>query len=266
MNILQLFDMAGVGAILGNEFKKMGHSSISLQLKQLDPFGFGEYYGNTLYFDDLASLMNMKERVIYESDVVILHDYCEILPELEEKPVFMVYHGSKLRENRGKPLDDRRAKKVFVTTDDLLAFKPDASLLDVPVDLDLFKNQHQSVRFGTLIMNRGRDRKYIENLLQQNGFFGYDYYDRQKDGIIPYNKMPDFLNKYDNYLDFKFDYARPTPNLLPRPSLTGLQALACGLRVFGPSGMLDKELLLSKHNSVVVARKCLQEVQKNQPK
>lgn len=222
--------MAGVGEILSHYLTKLGHSSIVLQLKQYDPFGY-DYYGKTLYFESVNRLMDAANSMKGNADAVIIHDFDQFLPLFEDKKAFMFYHGTFLRtkpKNIDKP-------NVFVSTEDLLAKAPNATVCRVPCDTELFKSFGKK-RKGWVAINRAYQRDIVEEQIRRK-YPNVTYIERNKDTIIPYSEMPQMLNKYENYVDMKYTYDK-YPIIVNALSATGVQALASGCKVWNYDGLV----------------------------
>ena len=262
MNFLHIFSMAGTAEIFGYYARKLGHYSLVLQLRSLDPFGFGDHYGNTLYFDNYDKLLEAADTLRNESDVIILHDFIEFTPEFDDNNLMYYFHGSKLRDILSKQpdsMEEIRNHKTFLSTSDLLTIIPDGIHINQPIDLELFKKINDKPRNGQLCINREYQRDQIEPKILKR-YPDCVYRSRNTNTIIPYSKMPEFLNEWESYVDWKFDYSKP-PKTLHVPSMTGLQALACGCKVSGPSGAYNEKLLL-KHDAVKVTREFLSHASK----
>jgi hypothetical protein len=256
--------MAGIGEILSNEANKLGHKSIVIQKRDLDPFGFGDYYGTTIYVDALDKYVELLFETSRKSDVVIVHDWIEFLDEIECPNIFVYFHGSKLRTLPPEQIEEitSKIKGIILSTDDLLQYCPFGKVLPQPVDYDLFKNTNSPRYIDQLTINRKYQRDEIEPIIKSK-FPKCVYLERTNMNIIKYEKMPERLNGIKEYVDWKFDYSKPIPNTVNVPSVTGLQALACGCTVLNSEGKkLDKSLLV-KHDSKKVTQEFLRYIGSN---
>ena len=262
MNILHILSMAGTAEILSYYARKLGHYSLVLQLKSLDPFGFGVHYGTTLYFDNLDKLLDSAEKLKEEADVIILHDFIEFTPEFKDKNLMYYFHGSKLRDKLSHQPDSMHEinkRTCFISTTDLFTYIPNATHIPQPIDLDLFKKTNENKRTGQLCINREYQRDQIEPKILKR-YPNCVYRPRTNNNIIPYDKMPEFLNQWESYVDWKFDYNKP-PKSIVVPSMTGLQAVACGCKVSGPFGSYDEKLLMN-HSAESVTKEFLSHASK----
>jgi len=250
--------MAGVAEMLTEESIKQGHKSIVLQMKSLDPFGFGSYYGNTIYFDSVDKLLQTAWELSNTADYIILHDFVEYYREFPENKLILYFHGTKLREFLKNDVEFHRIKdkfKIIVSTPDLLDIIPDALYLPAPCDRNLFKENPQK-NGKWLTINRDYQKEFIEKKIRTR-YPDVEYRNRQKE-IIPYDQMPQYLSQYENYVDWKFDYSKPEPKSISASSCTAIQALSCGCRVWDKDGLELSPMLLLLHDSKIVTKKFLE--------
>lgn len=263
MNILHFSSMAGVGELLSMEANKGNHRSFVIQKTDLDPFGFGRYYGNTVYINALDKYVELLFESSKESDVVIVHDWIEFLDEIECDNIYVYFHGSKLRTMPEHQIEIVRSKVkgIFLSTPDLLAKCPYGIVIPQPVDLELFYDYGQDRSFNQMTINRSYQREFIEPKIKEK-FPNCVYYARSTspNHLIPYEQMPDTLNRWKEYVDWKFDYSKPEPKTVDAYSITALQALACGCDVYNYKGNLLPKTLLTKHDSKKVSKEFLSRI------
>lgn len=246
MRFLHVFDTAGVGALLSHELTKMGHNSAVVQLSQLDPFDFGKYYKNTIYCSTDQEVIDTANDM--DADHIIVHDYAIYLDRLKHRTKSIFYHGSQLRHMYGKSDIDRSASAIFISTADLWKERPQALLVNRPVDRSLFST-FDSPKVGGLTITNARHWELIMNELPPNTAVRI-----RNDKIIPYQEMPLLLDTYNTYYDYKWDYSHP-PKPINEYSITGLQALSMGLRVV--TRWDEQTGFPSFHDSKVVAKEFL---------
>lgn len=263
MRILHFSSMAGIGEILSNEANKLGHNSLVIQKRDLDPFGFGDYYGNTVYVDALDKYVQLLFESSRESDVVIVHDWIEFLDEIECKNIFVYFHGSKLRTLPPEQIDEisKKVKGIILSTPDLLQYCPKGFVLSQPVDYELFYDKKAPRYIEELTINRKYNREIIEPIIKEK-YPNCVYVERNNMNIISYEKMPDRLNGIKKYIDWKFDYSKP-PKTVDAYSTTAIQALACGCKVYNYLGKKLSKTLLTKHDSKIVVQEFLNYIGKN---
>lgn len=258
MKILHVFSMAGVAEILSKECQELGHQSFVVQMKSLDPFGFGEHYGNTVYFDDYAKLLEATYKASFEADYIILHDFIEFYNEFPKNKLILYFHGTKLRNILQNDPEFHRIIgdfRVIVSTSDLLEILPEAFYLRAPCDRSLFTKQNISSD-KWLTINRDYQKEYIEPKIRTR-YPQVEYRNRQEK-IIPYNQMPQLLSQYGNYVDWKFDYSKPDPKTIQALSCTAIQALSCGLKVWDYNGLEVDPMLLLNYDSKNVAKRFIE--------
>jgi len=73
----------------------------------------------------------------------------------------------------------------------------------------------------------------------------------RNDGVIPYDKMPEILNKYEMMVDLK---VTTYGLLVPTLSKIALQSLACGLKVYTFENKI-KTILPDRHKPEIVMKK-----------
>lgn len=221
MKFLHVFDTAGVAAILSNELRQMGHQSDVLQLNQLDPFGFGEYYGNTSFCGTESELINRATSIGSKYDHVIVHDYAQHLSRFRNPIIW--YHGSMLKHIFANTDIDRNVEKIFVTMPHLTKFRPNAVPMHIPVDTQLFSPRPLGV--GKLCITSKRFYDMMKKELPKD----VDIRSRD-DKIVPYKDMPNYLSMWAEYVERRYDYAHP-PQPIDDLSSTALQCLALGMKV-----------------------------------
>ena len=229
MKILHLHDCAGLAALYSHELSKSGIKSKILQYSPFDPFGFGRYYDNTSYFNHPNELLFRAEEIGRDTDWVILHDCPEYLDIFKGINRAVFYHGTRLRNQFKDIRIDNEADKIFLSCDDLVKYRPNATVLPKPIDTNLFKSDGSLKNQAQLMIQRDRDREIIEGYARTR--FPNVLYRVRQHNLIPYEAMPNLLNQFGFYIDIQFDYSRP-PNIIPNMSCTGLQALSCGLTVY----------------------------------
>lgn len=258
VRILHFSSMAGIGEMLAYEANKLGHQSFVIQKRDLDPFGFGDYYKDTVYIDSIDKYMQLLFDSSRNSDVVIVHDWIEFLDEIECPNIYVYFHGSKLRSLPKEQIETilSKVKGIILSTPDLKEYCQYGNVLPQCVDYDLFYDYGFERSFDQMTINRKYQRDFIEPRIRQR-FPNCIYYERNNSRPIPFHQMPETLNRWKEYVDVKFDYSKPEPKIINARSTTGLQALACGCKVYDYDGNIVSKNILPKHDSKQVVKEFL---------
>ena len=150
-----------------------------------------------------------------------------------------------------KTESQKLANEILVSTPDLLSLLPNAKYLPNPVDLDHFSketNNYSKVNDNALTIKTetGNTQKVLEYCKKNNINLKIDVFDRTKTPLL-HEQIPNLLKKYNLYVDIKI----VNDQLLESLSKTGLESLACGLKVLNYKlEYIDK--LPQKHNPVNV--------------
>jgi hypothetical protein len=133
-----------------------------------------------------------------------------------------------------KPLQtesQKLANQILVSTPDLLLLLPHAKYLPNPVDVEHFSKDntnHNKVNNNALTIKTtsGDIQKTLLYCNENNINLKIDVLDRTKTPIL-YEEIPNYLKKYDVYVDIRIVNDKILENL----SKTALESLACGLKV-----------------------------------
>ena len=143
------------------------------------------------------------------------------------------------------------ANEILVSTSDLLMLGPYAKYLPNPIDSDHFSkgnDNHNKENMNALTIHTetGDIQKTLEYCKTNSIDLKINVYDRTKTPLL-YAEIPNFLKKYDIYVDIKI----VNDKIIESLSKTGLESLACGLKVLNYKlEYIDK--LPQKHNPVNV--------------
>jgi hypothetical protein len=143
------------------------------------------------------------------------------------------------------------ADEILVSTPDLLSLLPNAKYLPNPVDLEHFSKDDVSKNRSsnnalTIKTETGNIEQTLQYCKENNIDLKIDVFDRTKTPLL-HEQIPNLLKKYDIYVDIKM----VNDQLLESLSKTGLESLACGLKVLNYNlEYLDK--LPQMHNPVYV--------------
>ena len=143
------------------------------------------------------------------------------------------------------------ANEILVSTSDLLTLVPYAKYLPNPIDSDHFSKRNdnlnkENIDVLTIHTETGDIQKTLEYCKTNNINLKINVYDRTKTPLL-YAEIPNFLKKYDIYVDIKI----VNDKIIESLSKTGLESLSCGLKVLNYKlEYLDK--LPEMHNPINV--------------
>jgi hypothetical protein len=123
----------------------------------------------------------------------------------------------------------RLANAVIVSTPDLLRWVTNCTYLPNPVDVDQFKPQriYEKKKNALTVKTEVTNTKWALDYCRKNNInLDIEVYDRVQNPMI-YANMPNLLRQYTVYVDIK----SVNGTVLQALSKTGLEALACGLKV-----------------------------------
>lgn len=226
MKVLHVWDTAGVGSIIAKHMYRLyGTQSVVLMRKVFDKFGISSFYNATIY-DCGAKVFVLKAFwKCFDVDIIHLHGLDNIIPYtkfLSSNPIVMHYHGSEIKgkwKQRRKYW--RNADAILYSTPDLKDSETPEHAIYLPtiVDTDIFNCFNRIYEESTVLS--------MDNNLNHKKASAYAKAHNLELTIphqmINYIDMPTFLKQFEYYLDMKV-----TGDPL---SKTGLEALACGLKV-----------------------------------
>ena len=270
MNILHVWDQAGVSCVLSKFQRKIGHKVSILKRNGYDPFNFFSFYNEPLYDLDGKKFINF---VIDESkkyDVIHVHSLYKIVPlirkKYKEKIIILHYHGSELRNGLLDPSlhklineADQKADLVFLSTPDLTKYQSEKRIyIENPIDIDHFKplkkrtSEEKYITFKTSQTDFGSFKEYLQ---KNNLKIDVTIHDRTINPIS-YGHMPEFFSNYSVYVDIRI-----VKNVIIESlSKTALEALACNLRVLSfDLRYLDK--FPPNHSAANVVAKIMEKIE-----
>lgn len=252
MKILHVFDTAGTASILGHYDPENTH--VILQLKALDNFGFGNYYENVIWFDDVAELVGFAIESAEQYHKVIIHDHMLAAKSIEHDEKYAFWHGSALRD-RPERNDDISCKKVFYHDDDLITARPEGIQISIPIDTKLFHPLAEKGS-GIGISIKRRWEKQFRLAGWDKAFKLREF--RRGEPYIQYEDMPKYLNQFAKYLDVRYDMKTGVKPVLSM-STTALQCLSMGIPVIDIDECEHTELP-EKHIASNVSKKFISEL------
>ncbi len=263
MYVLHIWDQAGVAFILAKFQQMNGNESKVIRVKNADKYGIDEFYKEYGLFVTTEELVYKSIEEARRADVIHIHSLPEMVINIrntygESKVIILHYHGTDIRGFSGdnsrifslrnilKPKNivgkirkrrlhikaQRLADRVIVSTPDLIRLVKGSIFLPNPIDTDHFnkkmiKERSGDVYEGVLVNSEVTNVELAMNYCKHKKInLNVNIYDRTKNPIY-YKDVPNFLKKYDVYIDLRFVDRKLLKNL----SKTALEALACGLRV-----------------------------------
>lgn len=264
--MLHIWDQAGVAFILAKYQQINGNKSKVIRVKNADKYGIDEFYKEYGLFVAPEELVNRSIEEARRADVIHIHSLPEMVINIrntykESKVIILHYHGTdirgsednsrifnlrnilrpkkivrKIRNRRLHIKAQRLADRVIVSTPDLIQLVKGSIFLPNPIDTNHFNKKlikersndaSDDVYKGILVNSEVTNINLAINYCKQKNInFNIDIYDRTKNPIC-YKDIPNFLKKYNVYIDLRFVNEKLLKNL----SKTALEALACGLRV-----------------------------------
>jgi len=232
MKVFHVCNTAGVASIIAKYMDRLfGTESLVVCRKVFDPYGLTTY-GEV--WDCGANEFALKCLLLARKfDIIHVHSFDKLVPLLKflypKKPVILHYHGTDIR---GKWALKKRywskAEAILYSTKDLLNDETpkDAIYMPNPVDTEIFyscaiKPQPKTAfhfSYGADDLAREYSKKYGLKLT---------IHDVRKHGVIPHLRLPKVLCIFEYYVDVK----RVGQETASAMSKTGLEALACGLKV-----------------------------------
>lgn len=229
MKVLHVWSAAGVASTIAKFTDRLyGTESLVLKRLELDTFG-ADSSAKDVRGGPVAFYLEAVLRARH-FDIVNVHSVQRVIPWLKrlypKKPVVFTRHGVGRRsgDNRGY-LEADAVVTVNPYLDDLME-DVNPVHISAPVDTDFFHghphDSHEAMTFtygaDDIAAAYAKRNVLCLHLFQRN---------------IPYASMPSLLGSFSYYVDVKRDF---TGQLLEARSKTGLEALACGLKVVGWDG------------------------------
>ena len=259
MNILHIWDQAGVACILAKHHRRADHSVTILKRTGYDPFGISRFYDEPLLDMDGKSFLKYALKQAANYDVIHVHTLYKIIPDLRnkyrDKKVVLHYHGSEARDKQADPLKteaESKADIILGATEDLAEYVGNLVHVPNPVDTEHFTEAASLKDKAFTIRTPRADTQWVLDYLKSNNInLQVEVIDRDANPIS-YAQVPTFLKQYDTCIDIKYVNGQ----LLHAISKTGLESLACGLSVID-HGLRHIKGLPEKHRPEAVADKVL---------
>lgn len=262
INVLHILDMVGGSSIQSHFYKKFGYGD-SWVLSSKNSHPVIKHYGEVEKFPRVRDVIweGLKRARSSKVDIVFVHGSEMLVPIFKifsNKKVILQYHGSDVN-------DPRRSKNLFRiiarSMADAIIYNQKAHLQRIitiknvkkvyhvnAVDTELFVPKNNKKVGSVAFISGNLDKNATKKLLSK--FEGIEIIDTEN-AKIPYEDIPDILNKYEMLVDLKItDYGLLVPTL----SKLALQALACGCKVYTFEDEI-KEKLPERHKPEIVMKK-----------
>ena len=271
MKILHINDIAGVACILAKYQRYNDMESKVLSPNKIDKFGILKFYKDYVNVVEPLNFAEYCISEAKEADVIHIHSMEDLVIKMRKtfgnsKKIILHYHGTDLRglKNKNNPAlstmkikakfyirkvrnrlslikmgyyrsanteSQKLADEILVSTADLLLLLPNAKYLPNPIDIthfskDNINNNKVNNNALTIKTETGNTQKTLEYLRENNIDLKIDVFDRTKKPLL-HEEIPNLLKKYNVYVDIKI----VNDQLLESLSKTGLESLACGLKV-----------------------------------
>jgi glycosyltransferase involved in cell wall biosynthesis len=259
LRILHIWDTAGVSGTLAKYQRLRGLHVDVITRPNFDPMDINKFYGDYVIPSNGKDFLLYSIMISRHYDIIHVHSLPSYVQKIKvihpKKKVLLHIHGKDDCEKANKTLYNL-ADVVITATPDLqehLKDKDKIFYLPNMVDTDHFKPYSSNRRKGAITFSiRYLDMDKTRSYLEQRGYAcNFDVIDREKT-TIPYKDMPAFLSQFEEYIDVKFFQG----DILKASSKTGLEALACGLRVINWQGKRLTELPYH-HRPEYVMRECM---------
>ena len=262
INVLHILDMVGGSSIQSHFYKKFGYGN-SWVLSSKDSHPVIKHYGEVEKLPRVRDVIweGLKRARSPDVDLVFVHGSEMLVPFFKifsNKKVILQYHGSDVN-------DPKRSKNIFRifarSMADAIIYNQKAHLKRIitiknvkktyhvnAVDTDLFVSTNDNKKGSVAFISGNLDKEATKKLLKK--FDGIDIIDTEN-AKIPYEEIPEILNKYEMLVDLKItDYGLLVPTL----SKLALQALSCGCKVYTFENEV-KEKLPDRHKPEIVMKK-----------
>lgn len=241
MKILHIWNTTGSGSTISKFMDRIYKTkSWVITRKKFDPWGHTTYGETSELGAKLFTLKAMLKAMNY--DLLHIHAFDKIIPYIRiacpNKKIIMHYRGEDIRgvwNLRRKYWS--KADVILVSTLDLLEGAPKEAIhIPRAVDTDFFYKRHIE-NFGTAFHVTYRADDLATKYAKENNL-ALTIHDRLKHPILN-STFGEVLSNYEYYIDVKRNVKG---KVLKALSKTGLESLACGLKVIRWDGKVSKGL------------------------
>ena len=230
MRVLILWNTGGSLAEVCDWLNKNGHESIIIMRSEYDKYGHTSRVPGSVMVDSARDfyeacriyLKTWSPTHIHVSTVI----RALVLARQYQKrtPIVFEYHGGEIRSREKAHPEVSLADIIVVSTEDLLKYGDIWLDRPIPSWFEYKGGRVQGTAFMTYHSNYAKDQREMAKTWCDERGISLTIMDRNQDEPIPYEEMPEFLSRYEYYLDFK---GHPDVTL----SKNAIEAIACGCKV-----------------------------------
>ena len=238
--IFHIYDIAGVAQTLVKYLKKKGVRA-TLMLRKTHRWATSASKDSVIIHGPVKFFKLMLLFKVINYRVIHIHAADEFIPLIKffypKKKIILTYHGSDIRGKwEQKKMFWQKADLVTVSTNDLLNGAPEEAIYTPNiVDTELFSRTREPIPKSAFFMlytrfekNQSMPIKLAKKIAKENNM-SLVIWKRDEWGFIPYDIFPKILSMFENFIDTRIDHLG---RLIPSPSLTALQMLSLGGKVF----------------------------------
>ncbi len=230
LRVLILWNTGGSLAEVCDWLNKNGHESVIIMRAGYDKYGHTSRVSGSVMVDSARDFYKECRKYLKEWNPTHIHVSTVIralvLARQYQKrtPIVFEYHGGEIRSRKKPHPEVSLADIIAVSTNDMLRYGD--IWLDRPIPT-WFEYKGGRVP-GTAVMtyhpNYHKDQREMAKKWCKERGLELTIVDRSIDPPIPYKEMPEFLSKYEYFLEFK---GFPGISL----SKNAIEAIACGCKV-----------------------------------
>ncbi len=236
LNVLHVWDQAGVASVISKYQKRLGHNVQVLQQAKHDTNDITKLYGGHVSKKNKLFFVFVCLSKVKNYDIIHLHDAWWLIHLVHffypKKKMILHYHGSMVRYLKPywkRKLWEKYVDKIIVSTPDLLSHKYFKKPIYVPnpVDTELFKRKNPTkykMAFTALKHDQSTDQ--LDSLLSEHGLNLVLATMKRDQRRIKHGEFPSHLEQYEYYIDVPMYNGQ----IIPAHSICGLQAMALGVK------------------------------------
>jgi len=241
LRVLILWNTGGSLAEVCDWLNKNGHESVIIMRSEYDKYGHTSRVSGSVMVDSARDFYSTCIKYLKEWNPTHIH-VSTIIRALvlarqyqRRTPIVFEYHGGEIRSRKKPHPEVSLADIVAVSTNDLLKYGDIWLDRPIPSWFEYKGGRVQGTALMTYHPNYHKDQREMAKKWCQERGVDLTIIDRSVDAPIPYEEMPEFLSKYEYYLEFK---GFPELSL----SKNAIEAIACGCKVVAdayPNEIID---------------------------